>query len=239
MRTAVEVSRKNPALIAAVAKSSAIYNQIPLKDFVDETSRAELARQMYLEINEVCNARDPVTACREKLCVTMLDLAMYQVLIIPPEPEDDVTGLRGEPGISGELKAHLHKLSRTNDELHALLSASGVPLTRDSVWDVLQRCYWATFWLLESINAVRMEVGDYDESDDWYRPFMHAAAANSEHLYRRNLDMPSCFDEDVAEIAPTAYSIFTDIVLSGAKNPGLEWREYYKDSNVPFMGANP
>jgi hypothetical protein len=56
-------------------------------------------------------------------------------------------------------------------------------------------------------------------------------------MYRRELGMPSCFDDDIADIAPTAYSIFTDIVLSGVKNPGLEWRDYYKDSDIPFVGT--
>lgn len=236
VRTAVENSRRNPVLLAAVAKSATIYSQIPLGEFIGEETRAEQARQLYLKINEICNSRDPLTTCRERLCVTMLELAMYQVLFIPPAPDDDVTGLRGEPGITGELKEHLFELSRVNDDLHALLSASGEPITRDSIWEILSRSYWETYWLLESINAVRIELGDYDDDDDWYRAFMHAAGANSEHLYRRNLDMPSCFDEDVADIAPTAYSIFTDTVLSGTENPGLEWREYYKDSNVPFMG---
>ncbi len=65
-------------------------------------------------------------------------------------------------------------------------------------------------------------------------PFKHAACANYEHIYRREAGLPPAFDEDTAALAPTAYSIFTDIVLSGAKDPDLEWREYYKDSNIPI-----
>ena len=65
-------------------------------------------------------------------------------------------------------------------------------------------------------------------------PFKHAVCANCEHIYRREVELPPAFDEDLASIAPSAYSIFTDIVLSGAKDPELEWRDYYKNSNVPI-----
>ncbi len=65
-------------------------------------------------------------------------------------------------------------------------------------------------------------------------PFKHATCANYEHVYRREADLPPAFDEDTASLAPTASSIFTDIVLSGAKDPDLEWRDYYKDSNIPI-----
>jgi hypothetical protein len=41
-------------------------------------------------------------------------------------------------------------------------------------------------------------------------------------------------DKGSASLAPTAYSILADIVLSGAKDPDLEWRDYYKDSNIPI-----
>jgi hypothetical protein len=64
-------------------------------------------------------------------------------------------------------------------------------------------------------------------------PFKHAACANYEHIYRREAELPPAFDENLAPIAPTAYSIFTDIVISGAEDPGLEWREYYRDAHIP------
>jgi len=101
VRTAVQASRDNPVLRTAVAKSSVIYDQIPLRDFIDEDTRKKLSRQLFLSINEVCNSIDPVTSCREKLSVTMLDLALFQILLIPPVPEEDLSGLRGQPGYFG------------------------------------------------------------------------------------------------------------------------------------------
>ena len=66
-KTAVEANRDNPLLHAVVSKSALIYDQIPLRDFITEKTRADLGRQLFLEINGICNASSPVVACREKL----------------------------------------------------------------------------------------------------------------------------------------------------------------------------
>jgi hypothetical protein len=76
----------------------------------------------------------------------------------------------------------------------------------------VQRSYWKTYWFLKSIDAVRIELNDVAKGHDWYNSFTHAACANQEHV---------------------AYSLFTDIVLSGDANPATEWRDYYKDYNIP------
>jgi hypothetical protein len=52
-------------------------------------------------------------------------------------------------------------------------------------------------------------------------------------VYRRELDMPPAFAEDVAKAASLAYAIFSDIVLSGDENPVTEWRDYHKNCDIP------
>lgn len=232
-RTAVQAGRDNPVLRSAVDRSSRIYEKLPLREFIDEEARKILSRHLFLTINEICNAIDPVITCREKLSVTMLEFSLYQVLVIPPAPENDPSELRGQPGISGELSTRIFSLASKNGELARNLRSLVESKTPDSVRRFVLRSYWTSYWVLESINAVRIELGDYDENDDWYRPFMHAACAKREHSCRRDLSMPSNFSAEIAEIAPTAYSIFTDIVLSGSRNPAEEWREYYRDSGIP------
>jgi hypothetical protein len=98
---------------------------------------------------------------------------------------------------------------------------------------MVQQSYWKAYWYLGAFDAARIELHDVDKDHDWYKSFMHAACANQEHVYRRELEMPPAFDEAIANRASTAYSIFTDIVLSGGENPESEWRDYHKDSNIP------
>jgi len=229
----VETGRENPVLHAAVKKSAVLYDQIPLRDYITEEDRHELSRQLFLEIHRICSALDPVLACRDKLVKTMLKFASYQVLVIPPAPEEDPSGLRGQPGITGELKARLDQVVQRNEELRAEMYEATDSRSYEALWEVVQRSYWKTYWFLKSFDAVRVELNDVEKGHDWYDSFRHAACANQEHVYRWELEMPPAFAEDIAKLASTAYSLFTDIVLSGGANPATEWRDYYKDSNIP------
>jgi hypothetical protein len=220
-------------LHAVVRKSAVIYDQIPLREHITAETRDDLARQLFLDIHGICNAADPIVACRDKLAKTMLQFASYQVLVIPPVPENDPSGLRGQPGITGELKARLVQVVQKNDNLRTEMYEATESRSHDVLWEVLQRSYWQSFWFLQSFDAARIELNDVEKGHDWFKSFTHAACANQEHVYRWELDMPPAFAEDVAKTASFAYALFTDIVLSGDENPGAEWRDYHKDCDIP------
>lgn len=232
-RTAVQKNRANPVMRATVQESAEIYARIPLTEFISEEERSELSRQLYLDINSICNSADPISTCRERLATTMLKMASYQVLMIPPPPADDPTGLRSQPGITGELKEHLVQLAELNGDLRSEIRKKTDAADFAFIWQVIQQSYWTTYWFVETFNAARMALDDFNEASDWYKPFKHAACANYEHIYRRDLEMPSAFADELAQLAANAYSLYTDIILSGAPNPDLEWRDYHKDSNIP------
>jgi hypothetical protein len=231
--TAAGTGREDPLLKAVVRESAVIYDQIPLRDYLTEEARADLGRQLFLDINEICNSTNPVLACRDKLATTMLRFARYQVLVIPPPPEEDPSGLRGQPGISGQLKERLLQIVQKNDELRSEMYKITDSRSYEAMWEGLQRSYWTSYWFLATYNAARIELRDVEKDKDWYRSFMHAACANQEHLYRWELEMPPALDADVARAASTAYSVFTDIVLSGEQNPVSEWQACHKDFNIP------
>lgn len=231
--TAIDANQSNPALQDAVRNSAEIYDVIPLRKFITKEQREDLARELYLEINSICNARDPIAACRESLAATMLRFARYQVLVIPPEPEDDESGLRDQPGISGELRRHLVEIASDSEMLRTDLFGTTGFTTYENVWKAVQTEFWKIYWRLHTINAARLALGDRVTDRDWFLPFMHAACASAEHVYRHNLGMDPVFDAEVAKPVSTAYSIYTDIVVSGAADPDGEWRDYYKDSNIP------
>jgi hypothetical protein len=159
-RTAVQTGRRNPVLLATVEMSSKIYDGIPLRNFIDDDARSVLARQLYLEINEICNAFDPVAACRGRLAKAMLKFASYQVLVIPPPPKGDPSGLRSQPGITGRLTEHLEQIAENNSELRSEIYRSLETPTFDSIRECVQRSYWQSYWFLETFNASRIELGD-------------------------------------------------------------------------------
>jgi hypothetical protein len=227
------MQRKNPVIDAAVRQASLIYDEIPLKDFIDEERRSVLARELFLEVNRICNTINPEAECREHFAATMLKLASYQVLVIPPVPEEDVSGLRGQPGVTGELKEHIVRLCVKNDDLRSTMYGLTEPDQFDEVWEILQRLYWETYWLLGTLNAIRLGLRDTADGDDWYQAFLHATCVNLEHTYRWELELPPAFAENVAREAAEAYSVFTDIVLSGAADPCAEWRDYSRGMDIP------
>lgn len=229
----MEASRDNPLLHSVVKHASLIYDEIPLREFITEEKQAELSRELYLEIFGICNAVNPVMACRDKLAATMLRFASYQVLVIPPAPEEDPSGLRGQPGISGALNEHLLRILEVSDQLRTEIYDATDARSFDAVWQAVQKLYWTSCWFLRTFDAARVELNDVAEGEDWFKYFEHAACANQEHLYRWALEIPPAFDEEIAAQASAAYSVFTDIVLSGEENPVAEWRDYHKRSNVP------
>lgn len=235
-RSAVELRRRNPAMQSIVRESSEIYARTPLHRLVDNSCADRLAREYFLEINAICNASEPKTAVREKIAFEMLRFALYQVLVISADSDDDINGLRGLAGISGELGQYVDKLVPLNMALRSDVHNSELLDDGADLGRIVTIEYWKNYWLLESINAARQHLGDVTEPDDWYRPFMHAACANQENLYRIDLDLPSAFDEHLARTAPGAYSIFTDIVVAGASDPLAEWRDYHEGQNIPEPG---
>lgn len=231
-RTAVRKAQDNPVLHAIVQCASEIYGRIPLGDLIDEAASNDLSRDLFLEIHDICNAAEPVTACRDKLVPTMLNFAALQVLMILPAPEEDPSDLRSLPGVTGELQSHLVDLFEKDADLRSLLPCSAEEATADNLLRALEQAYWRTYWYLETFNIARLEYEDKNEKHDWYRPFMHAACANQEHVYRIRLNLPPAFEEEKARDLATAYSIYTDIVVSGAEDPDQEWREYCSGSGL-------
>lgn len=233
-RSAVEERRQDPVLAASVEQSAIVYSQIPLHRFIDEQRRSELARQLFLEINDICRHRDSAARCRERFAATTLKLAAYQVLLIPAPPEPDQFGLREQPGVSGLLRPYLSQLFKRNDELRSAIFREPGGEGPPDLWEFVQRQFWEAYWQLETLNAARIALGDWVEDGDWKQACLHAAAVNCEHQYRWELEQPPAFDESVAKEAATAYSVFTDIVVSGAENPAREWRDYYHASGIPM-----
>jgi len=210
-----------------------IYEEIPLREYIDEDRQNELARELFLEASGLFNAAVPATACRDRLVAVMLELGMYQVLMIPPAPEPDASGLRSQPGVSGDLREHLVELCRKNDDLRSLILMQAEAEDFDSLWSVLRQRYWETWWLMQTVNAARVEIGDFVEAEDWDEAFLHAACVKAEHVFRWDMELPPAFAEDIAREASTAYSVFTDIVLAGAEDPLAEWREYHRGVDIP------
>lgn len=233
-RTAIGDGRSNPALQFAVQQAAVIFDELPGKDQIDERSRHRLARQLYLDLHEIFNAGSPADTARQKLAPQVLRFALLKVILIPPHPKTDDSGLRGLPGITGELNAHIASLVRHDTDLHTALFENSESESSEQIEQLLYQAYWRCCWCLETFNSARKDLGDVFQDGDWFLPFVYAACANQENSYRLDIGMPPAFEAPLAMTAPVAYSLFTDIVLSGARQPLFEWSEYHRGRSIPM-----
>jgi len=76
------------------------------------------------------------------------------------------------------------------------------------------------------LNTVRIYLEDYQEKDDWYKPYFHALAAFAEDNFRKNINENSLFKG--IGLGGLTYSMMYQEVLSGVDNPYLSWKDKYK-----------
>lgn len=175
---------------------------------------------------EVATSETPRLANRRKMADYVYDYARTTVLSLEPAPAEDPTGLRGQPGITGELKTHLLAVIHKDELIRNYMDQSGIPHEWDSSWatvTLLHRGYHAYAHVFQSI---RLAYDDAKEEDDWFRPFVAASCGWAEHLFRQELGLPLVFNDSDGRgnIRALWYSTFSNRVKGGENDPLASWR---------------
>lgn len=203
-------------------------NREMTKDFSEEFVERQ-AEMMMEEVIKVATSPNPRMANREKLTNCVIEYAKFQVLVIDPPPAEDPTGLRGQPGISGELKAHLVELSQKDKTLREFMHALDTPKDWDDVWNPIVLGYRRAWAWMHVFNALRRAFDDVNraEGKDWLKPYLAAMCAWEEHQYRSCLGMPSSLNDSGidADLRALVMGGFMNRVMEGVRYPDLEWRE--------------
>jgi hypothetical protein len=199
---------------------------------------ADIAKQMMQIVIGIATAQDPRMANRERLVNTVLELARFEVLLLNPPPQSDATGLRGKPGITGELKQRIAELARKDKRLRDLfVSAGGVEgLPPDELRSGITARYLVLRGWSGMHQIIRMAWHDVapEPLTDWYRPLVENACACEEQKARELLGIESSLGgrgRD-ADIEALARGTFMNFVLAGEADPVSEWREHYKGWNL-------
>ncbi len=199
-----------------------------------------IGERLVQEVGQVLSAADPVMTNRDKLSDHVCRLATYAVLVIPSvnESKDDPTGLRGKAGITGELKGHIKELAGKNEEIREACHSMSAFTIKPVDWnlenpterDLYEAClaHWEISRFNSQIfNSLRIGLGDHHPTTerDWYVPFVAAMCAMKEYEYRSILGLPEVLTAQSGQsFAALHYSSFLNIVLSGAKQPYVEWK---------------
>jgi hypothetical protein len=207
-----------------------------LGKFASQNFKEELAGDILKEVSEVIVSEDRLMANREKLSAAVLMMVKYQILILPSEQDDEeeVTGLRGKPGISGELKSHILEISEKDKEIKELAWALDNPTEKD-IYEACLFRYWAWGLRAQVFQTLRIQLKDHHPKaeKDWYRPFVEAMCAWEEHNYREAIGLPDILSgqDEFGSIAALKYSTFMNMVMDGTRYPNLEFQEYYSRDN--------
>ena len=203
-------------------------NHDVIKVFSDQFVK-RIAEKMREEVIKVATSPDARMANRERLVSCVMELAQFQVLIIDPPPAEDPTGLRGQPGITGELKAHLLELAQKDKKLREFMHAFPTPKNAEDAWNTMWGQYRIVVAWAYVHQMLRFAFDDVNhaEEKDWFKPFVAAECAWQEYQYRELLDMPPALEGGESEVWKIALkmSFFSQCVLEGARLPDLEWRE--------------
>jgi hypothetical protein len=213
----------------ALVQANWVENHVAIQDFSPGfvSNQEEL---MMEQIVKIALSPNPVMANRQMLADCVCELAQFSVLTLDPPPASDETGLRGQVGITGELKPRLFELYYRDKGLREFFQGlENSPRTWDDVWNPVLLRYRIVHSWASVFHGLRYVLDDCNKNGkDWFRAFVAAMSGFQESIYRRTLDMPSSFDETSGispDLKPLMLSMFLNCVLSEARYPDFEWKE--------------
>jgi hypothetical protein len=233
---AKKLIEEHPIIKASLIRSQQIIH------IIGENVKQDLVSELINDLFEIAESNDPKMKCREFLAESVKQRATFGVLLIPSEPEEDWSGLRGTQGVTGGLKSHLFEISKKDEGLKRVLYGGYKNPELKHALHAVHLFYNKYYWRSEIFDACRKELSDFNsvEGKDWYYPFIHAMFVCEESRYRQMLKLESAIPipKDDPKFIPEVYSLLIEsmysslynFVLSGTTFPDLNWRELYKDS---------
>ena len=154
-KRAVKEIEKHPIYGLVLAYLRGVLNDESqgLGKYWSEQGKRDLLAKTLAIIQQDLSQPNPVQAVRMRILSLMLDAAKFQVLVVPPAPEPDATGVRSYEGVTGELKARIPELAKVDEELEAFCyGLDHKPQTSNDMWDAVLMRYWA---LILYMNAYK------------------------------------------------------------------------------------
>ena len=182
---------------------------------------------MMHEVITIASSPNPLMANRERLAAQLFEYARFQAIVLEPAPASDPTGLRGQPGITGEIRAHALERVKVDKELQEFMHGIDEPKNLDELVGILSARYRVLFAWTHVFHTLRFDFDDVNQATDkdWFKPFVAVMCAWHEHHFRHLLGLPHSLPgtSSDADVASLYLSGFVECVNSEAKYPDLEW----------------
>ena len=218
---------KSPILQVAAIASVEAMKEVGFEKSSDKFKKM-IGNHLANQVNKVVLAPDQHLAFREVFAEIILKFSRYQVLVLKPKDKDP-TGLKGLPGITGELNKHAIKIAETDSITKEILHGDkNVPekLTYEYMDSHFLTYYKLAAWEYRIFDAIRRHLKDFNSNQerDWVKPFMYYMCVHNEWSFRNELKLKQ---ENLW--GSFLESTFLDIVISGETYPDLKFYETYKD----------
>ena len=187
--------RQVPVYRAALDEVQRLMNDDHFNEWTPDKARVGFTNRILVGLTACLQSPNAVLANRELLCEELLLCAHYGVLLIPAAPETDSAGLRGQLGVTGELRSHLQDALRLSDQVKDQAGNMGVDiegLDADEFYYICYAGYLVTQSTILVLDLVRRELNDFVAAPgrDWLMPTQAALYAWEEHLHRQRLGLP-------------------------------------------------
>lgn len=197
-----------------------------------EEGKTRLFSNILSDIQQTLTQPNPVQAVRMRIINLMAETAKFQVLVIPPYPEVDTTGLRAHEGITGELKSVIPKLAKLDKNLEEFFySFEETQTVPGDMQDSVLIRYWILHLFLHTYNQVRISLGDYhkNKQKDWFIPCYTSICIWQESLYRDELGMPTAIQGNNPDWKALMHSSWINRIEEGHRELLLEWEKSWED----------
>tara|TARA_Y100000741_G_scaffold228631_1_gene174644 strand:- start:766 stop:1515 length:750 start_codon:yes stop_codon:yes gene_type:complete len=224
-RKAAKALKESPILRVAAIASVEAMKELGLEKTSDNFKNM-IGKHLATQVNKVALATNQHLAFREVFAEIILKFSGYQVLVLKPKVKDP-TGLRGMPGITGELNKHAIKIGKTDSITKEILHGDkNVPkkLTYEYMDSHFLGYYKLAAWEYRIFDAIRRHLKDFNENAerDWVKPFVYYMCVHKEWSYRNTLKLKQEIGSSYLQ------STFLDIVISGETYPDLKFYETYE-----------
>ena len=199
-----------------------------LGKYASVDDKTSLYDKVLTQVQGAIALPDPTRGVRLKLIEIMMQTAAYQVLVIPPRPELDESGLRSFEGITGELKSRIPELAEKDDHLKELFySLDNTAKDIKDMVDAILLQYWTSSLYLSAFHVARCALKDYhnDPYQDWYRPCFISQCIWMESNYRNTLGLPSALCGSLPEIRALLHASWFKLIEGGVQELRLAWEE--------------
>jgi hypothetical protein len=224
---AARAIKKSPTLSVLHEHSEQFISNLRKKGISEDMARS-WAQQTFEQLLPALNSSDPKTECRKLLVSWALVDCDYKVMLIPPSPEPDWTGLRGLQGISGKLWECRVELARTHVPIRDAIHAASAEVNETNAKSMILALAHQASYLLNMANIARLAINDYhhDLALDWFHPMRYSFCVSAENNLQKLIGLPTSLDEDLAALMHNTMMTF---VLDGSRFPDVAWREHYRD----------